>query len=91
QLDTFARSLLARYSGEEPPEDGYHGEYLIEMAQLLRSELGDDVDELTAREWGYEQNVKSLREDLARIGVYFDTWFSERLLHERGNVAEVLS
>lgn len=91
QLDTFARSLLARYRGEEPPEDGYHGEYLIEMAQLLRSELGNDVDELTAREWGYEQNVKSLREDLARIGVYFDTWFSERLLHERGNVAEVLT
>src|SRR5262249_13146595 len=28
QLDTFGASLYARYRGEEPPEDGYRGEYL---------------------------------------------------------------
>src|SRR5205085_1804975 len=31
-----------------------------------------------------------LREDLGRIGVHFDTWFSERTLHDRGDVAEIL-
>jgi arginyl-tRNA synthetase len=91
QLDTFARSLMARYRGEEPPEDGYHGQYLVDMAARLRAELGDDVDEATAREWGYGVVLTSLKDDLARIGVHFDTWFSERTLHERGDVPEVLA
>jgi len=34
--------------------------------------------------------VQSLHDDLARVGVHFDTWFSERTLHERGDVVDVL-
>src|SRR6202043_2708297 len=29
QLDKFRDSLYARYRGAEPPEDGYHGQYLV--------------------------------------------------------------
>jgi arginyl-tRNA synthetase len=90
QLDTFGASLYARYRGEEPPEDGYRGEYLVEMASRLRAELGDAVTEEEAREWGYRDAVRSVQEDLERIGVRFDTWFSERTLHERSDVNEVL-
>lgn len=90
QLDTFAASLHARYRGEEPPEDGYRGAYLLEMAARLRAELGDDVTETEAREWGVADVVRTIGEDLGRIGVHFDTWFSERVLHERGDVAAVL-
>ena len=90
QLDTFTVSLLARYHGEDPPEDGYHGHYLVEMAAALRAELGADVTAEQAREWGYRAVVAGLQEDLGRIGVHFDTWFSERTLHERGEVASVL-
>ncbi len=90
QLDAFGRSLSARYRGEQPPEDGYRGEYLVEMAANLRAELGDDVTEEQAGQWGYEDVVRELRADLGRLGVHFDTWFSERELHERGEVADVL-
>jgi arginyl-tRNA synthetase len=90
QLDIFGASLYARYRGEPPPDDGYRGEYLVEMAGRLRAELGDDVTEEAAREWGYHDIVRQLREDLERIGVHFDTWFSERLLHSRGDVEDVL-
>jgi arginyl-tRNA synthetase len=86
QLDAFGASLYARYRGEEPPENGYRGEYLVEMAARLRAELGDDVTEEEAREWGYQDVVRQLRADLGRIGVRFDTWFSERGLHEHGDV-----
>ena len=34
--------------------------------------------------------VAGLQDDLGRIGVHFDTWFSERTLHERGDVDVVL-
>ena len=57
QLDTFAASLFARYHGEEPPEDGYQGEYLVDMADRMRAELGDAVTEEQAREWGYRDAV----------------------------------
>ena len=90
QLDTFGNSLFARYLGGEPPEDGYHGEYVVEMAARMRAELGDDVTPEQAREWGYLDAVRGLRDDLARIGVHFDTWFSERTLHENGEVTRVL-
>jgi len=91
QLDLFAASLHARYSNAPLPEDGYQGEYLVEMADAMRAELGDAVTVDQAHEWGYEQVVASLRHDLGRIGVHFDTWFSERVLHERGDVARVLA
>ena len=91
QLEAFGASLFARYEGREPPEDGYRGQYLVEMAGRMRAELGDGVTEEQAREWGYRDAVSGLRADLARIGVHFDTWFSERSLHERGDVAAVLA
>jgi arginyl-tRNA synthetase len=90
QLAKFRDSLYARYLGKEPPEEGYHGDYLVEMAADLRAEKGDDVDPETACEWGYQRIVGGLRHDLGRIGVHFDTWFSERVLHERGEVDAVL-
>jgi arginyl-tRNA synthetase len=90
QLDAFAASLYARYRNEELPEDGYRGEYLVDMAARMRAELGDGVTVEEAREWGYRDAVRSVQRDLERIGVRFDTWFSERTLHERGDVAEVL-
>jgi arginyl-tRNA synthetase len=90
QLATFAASLHARYRDEEPPEDGYQGAYLVEMAERMRAELGDAVTLDEACEWGYHDVVRQLRDDLGRVGVHFDTWFSERDLHARGDVAAVL-
>jgi arginyl-tRNA synthetase len=90
QLDTFVASLLARYRDEQPPDDGYHGQYLVDMAQRMRVELGDAVTDDQARAWGLTEVITTLREDLARIGVHFDTWFSEQSLHDRGAVAAVL-
>jgi arginyl-tRNA synthetase len=90
QLDKFRDSLYARYRLEALPEDGYHGQYLADMAAELHAELGDDVTPAEACEWGYRRIVQSLHDDLGRVGVHFDTWFSERTLHERGEVVEVL-
>jgi arginyl-tRNA synthetase len=69
QLDTFGASLFARYDGREPPEDGYHGAYLEEMALRMRSELGDSVTEEQAREWGYRDVVRQLEDDIVRMCV----------------------
>ena len=90
QLVTFRDSLYARYRGETPPDDGYQGEYLVDLARDLHAELGDDVAPADACTWGVQRIVGGIRDDLARIGVHFDTWFSEQTLHDRAEVTDVL-
>jgi len=61
------------------------------MATRMREELGPALSLETARDWGYRDAVRGLRDDLGRIGVEFDTWFSEQSLHDGGEVATVLA
>lgn len=84
QMDLFAASLLARRRGEQPPDGGYRGDYVDEWA----AEMPDDADPLA---WGYERAKRDLAETLARMGVQFDAWFSERALVESGAVEATLT
>jgi arginyl-tRNA synthetase len=91
QVLRFADSVAARMAGEEPPEDGYAGEYVIEIAERLRERGVDaeDREELGLR--GIELVLEGVRATLERFGVRFDTWFSERSLFARGEVDEALA
>lgn len=82
QIERFAASIAARMRGEVPPEDGYAGDYVSELAEQLREEgLGpDDFDALAVR--GAEAMRASAEQTLRRYGVEFDTWFSERSIAE---------
>ena len=48
-----SRACTAR----ELPEKGYHGQYVVEMAERMRAELGDDITLEAASEWGYHDAV----------------------------------
>jgi arginyl-tRNA synthetase len=90
QLDNLRTSLAARYHGREVPEDGYPGPYVIDIAADARAVHGDDLDDDALLEFGLARIINGIRDDLARVGVHFDTWFSEQTLHTRGRVADVL-
>ena len=49
QVRRFGESILARARGEEPPEDGYQGDYVIELAERIEGAAEADPDELAAR------------------------------------------
>lgn len=83
QMDAFAESLVARKQGTEPPPDGYHGDYVRQWA----AEMPDAADAL---EWGYARARRDVADSLARLGVRFDTWSSERALVRSGAVAAAL-
>jgi arginyl-tRNA synthetase len=83
QMNLFARSLAARKAGQDVPEGGYQGEYVTEWA----AEMPDDADPL---EWGYERVKADVAETLERIGVRYDTWFSERSMVESGAIEATL-
>ncbi|MCB9389185.1 MAG: arginine--tRNA ligase [Acidimicrobiia bacterium] len=92
QMDLFGLSLQSYITGGEPPEHGYSGQYLADMATTYAAEgLPVDAPMEDIREWGYAQVMAALVQDFDRLGVVFDTWFSERSLHESGQVAEALT
>ncbi|RUM87565.1 MAG: arginine--tRNA ligase [Thermovibrio sp.] len=97
---------IKEISGEkvELPEDAYSGEisiwgrnYIREIAEKLMK-LKPDILELPqeeavkiASEFGKEEMLKWIQEDLKELRVEFDSWFSERELYERGEVERVLN
>jgi arginyl-tRNA synthetase len=91
QIERFAGSIAARMRGEEPPEDGYGGEYVIDLAQKVASEgiESDDLEAIGTR--GVELILEIVRGTLDRFGVGFDSWFSERDLYSRGEVDTALA
>ena len=83
QMQLFEKSLAARKHGYDPPAEGYQGEYVTEWA----AEMPDDADPL---EWGYERVKRDVRETLDRMGVRYDTWFSERSMVASGAIEATL-
>jgi arginyl-tRNA synthetase len=90
QITRFAESLAARMRGEEPPEDGYAGDYVTEIASALKSEGVDPADLETLEKRGIEAVLKEVEATLERFGVHFDNWFSERSLYAKGEVETAL-
>ena len=90
QISRFADSIAARMRGEEPPEDGYAGEYVTEIAARLRAEEANPADHKALELRGIELMLAEMRQTLERFGVSFDTWFSERSLYAKGEVEVAL-
>lgn len=84
QMANFAASIAARREGGEPPTDGYFGDYITEWA----SQMPADADPL---EFGYATALADQRAALARFGVAFDVWFSERSMVDSGAIDATLA
>jgi len=84
QIARFAESVQARARGEDPPEDGYQGAYVQEIADAIPDAATLPLEDVAQR--GVELMLAQMRASLERFGVTFDTWYSERSLHETGKV-----
>lgn len=103
QIENFALSLEARYLAlfgrEVPfPDEGYHGEDLVETARAFAAAYGDRYVEAAAEErrqalvaFALEEKLARIRQSLARFGVQYDVWFSEQSLHASGAVQQVVA
>ena len=74
QMDRFRASVDAARRGEEPPEDGYHGAYVAELAE----EEGDPVPAMR----------KKIEDTLERFRIHIDSWANQSEIEQ--HVAEVL-
>ncbi|HET7518676.1 MAG TPA: arginine--tRNA ligase [Actinomycetes bacterium] len=102
QIEQLGASVEAAYLQSlgrpfEPPADGYRGAYVAEAAAELLAEEGEALADLDPAErraritdWAFRRMLAGIRQTLARLGVEFDVWFSERTLHESGAIAETV-
>jgi arginyl-tRNA synthetase len=102
QIMRLARSVWARYQQEcgndaEFPEDGYHGEYVREIARELISThgerwKGDDSDEAMdeMRRFAVARLREEQNRDLDGFRVHFDEFFLESSLYTSGRVEDTI-
>jgi len=104
QIEKFGLSLEARYLqqllGEDKvpfPEDGYHGEDIIEHAKAYIAQYGDSLLKETPEkrremlvQYALPINIERIRKMLSDYGIEYDVWFSEKTLHDSGEVAETI-
>ncbi len=96
QIGHFARTLHARYLQQcgidaELPEDGYQGEYIVDLAADIFAEEGEkflNAAEQDAQEelgaLGVAKFMARIREDLVGLRIEFDEWFNEKTLFING-------
>ena len=99
QMKNLGLSLQARYRqalGEDVPfpEDGYQGDYMKEIAQMLVAEKGDSLkstqETQAFTQFAADHIIKLIDADMRALGIYFDNWFSEASLHKNGKVDRAL-
>ena len=76
------------------PEDGYLGEYIVDIADAISTEYGDGKRNEDAegffKEAAEEVIFADIEATLARIGIRQDTYFNERTLYDSGKIWEVV-
>ena len=92
QMDLFGQSVQAAALGQPIPEDGYKGDYIIDLAKSVVVQ-NPTITELPAaerliafREAAYQLQLKDQQRVLDTFNTHFDVWFSERSLHDGGSV-----
>ena len=94
----LGESLRARYlalKGEKTalPEDGYQGQYLINIAQSLLNEqpnLTAETELKIFREYAETGIFDIIKQTLSRMGVMHDVFYNENRLYDAGKIEEVL-
>jgi len=88
QMDLFGASIRAVAMGKPRPEDGYHGEYIVDLANEVSAKNPEliklpEAESIAAfRDAGYQVQLAQQQKVLENFGTHFDIWFSEKSLYE---------
>ena len=98
QMNNLGKSIYVRYmeiAGKDMPfpEDGYHGQYIKDIAQNLYNEHGEkiaDMPEKEGTEICFQKGLKVITDNIANtlnlFNVSMEEYFSEKSLYENGDV-----
>ena len=90
QTRRFGASIYARLHGAEPPEGGYTGEYITQIAEMARrdlpgiEQLPEEEAEPKLRKYGMQKIIEQIKASVARLNIHYDEWFWESTVWETG-------
>ena len=104
QIDKFALSLDIRYqqiflgdNAPQLPEDSYHGDDIAQLAKEFADINGDsfmdETEQIRRRalvDYALPKNIENMHKTLDKYRIHYDTWFKESVLHEDGELDDVL-
>ncbi|MFO7259752.1 MAG: arginine--tRNA ligase [bacterium] len=102
QVERLGESLEVRWlqlQGHDVPfpEDGYHGDYVRDLAREAEAEAGERLRAMEPaerrawfRDWAIARLKAEQDRDLREFRVYFDNWFHESRLYAEGKIADTL-
>jgi len=88
QMDLFGQSIRAAALGQPTPENGYHGDYIADLAaEVLKvhpefNNLSEAEGDAAFRDAGYALQLAQQQAVLTTFRTHFDIWFSEKSLYE---------
>ena len=90
QIPNLGASIAALRRGEEVPDEGYHGDYVPDLAATIPDDLwadatapGADTNGILGH-WAASRVREGIELSLAGLGVRFDVWTTEASLHDGG-------
>ena len=92
QVELLAESVRARceeLSGKplKLPEEGYHGDYVKDVAkEFLQAHPNEQDNKQIVLSFSLRSMQQKIAKDLADFGITFDTWFSENSVVQKGLV-----
>ncbi len=102
QMEMLGRSVYARYRellGAEVsfPAEYYQGDYIRDIAREMRDRHGDGYEAASEAEAvpfftaaAVDSIMRGIQKDLSDFGCRFDTWFSEKTLHDQKTVEKAI-
>ncbi|MDQ6878561.1 MAG: arginine--tRNA ligase [Candidatus Dormibacteraeota bacterium] len=90
QTRRFGASVFARLHGKEPPEGGYVGDYVNEIAEAAKRDmrsienLPEEEAEPKLRVYAIQKIIDRISATVARLNIRYDEWFWESRVWETG-------
>jgi len=102
QIDVFAQSLEARYlqlmgAKIEFPDNGYAGQDVVDTVKNIIRDYKDSLLNMGSQErqelvvkYALQEKLAYIKKTLDNFGIHYNVWFSEKSLHESGQVTECI-
>lgn len=93
QMRILGESVKARYlelseKNNEFPEEGYHGNYIKEIAQEIFNKSPKEFDQTTEyfKDYAEKSIFIEIEKSLKNLGIKFDTYTNEKMFYENGDI-----
>jgi arginyl-tRNA synthetase len=96
QVERLGLSVAALKQGQPVPDDGYHGDYVGDLARDLPDDVWQRAQSEPERigwivgEWASEATRGGIERSLENLGVHIDVWKGEGSLHAEGYVSRAI-